>query len=301
MTTEAAQSGLQQFSAELASIVARVAPSVVRVDDGSRFTATGLIWTADGVIVTTSHGVERDDDLKIQTADGTFHAATLIGRDSDTDIAVLRVEANDLPAIAHADDNAAQVGHLVLALARPGHLALQATLGIVSSRLETERAGQPEYVLHTDAPLYPGFSGGALVDVSGKLVGLTNLAFGRGKGVALGVPVVASVVQALLTTGRVQRGYLGVRSQLVALPANIKEQTQQETGLLIIQVEADSAAHKGGLLLGDTLLNVDGAPLADVDDLRRALRRLYAGQTANLHLLRGGELRDLPVVLGVEP
>src|SRR5437899_329649 len=119
---------LQSLSSELAGVVERAAPSVVRVDDGSRMTASGLIWSADGVILTTSHGVERDENLAIELGDGTRHAATLVGRDPDTDIAVLRVAATGLPAVERADAAEVKVGHWVLALARPGTWGLHATI-----------------------------------------------------------------------------------------------------------------------------------------------------------------------------
>jgi S1-C subfamily serine protease len=291
---------LISLSSELAGVVEQVAPSLVRVDDGSRLTATGIIWSADGVIVTTSHGVERDEGLAIELADGTRHSATVVGRDPDTDLAVLRVAANGLPAAPLAAPDEVKVGHLVLALGRPGNAGLQATIGIISARLDTERNGQLGYILHTDAVLYPGFSGGALVDTSRRVVGLTNLVFGRGHGVAIGAPVVQQVAATLLAHGAVPRGYLGIRTQLVALPEALrkKRNLSQEHALLIVQVESGSPAEQGGLMLGDTLLSLNGEAVQDVDQLRRHLRGLQAGQTVALQILRGGALRDLSVAAG---
>jgi S1-C subfamily serine protease len=301
MTKEVVTPGvLASLSSELASVVERVAPSAVRVEDGSRLTATGIVWSADGVILTTSHGVERDEDLAIETADGARHAATLVGRDPGTDLAVLRVQATGLPAIPRADPADVKVGHLVLAVGRPGSAGLQATIGIVSARLETERGGQVGYILHTDAVLYPGFSGGPLVDTGGRAVGVNNLMYGRGKGVAIGTPVVAQVADALLAHGRVRRGYLGVRTQLVALPEGLRQSLSltQERALLVVQVEAGSPAEQGGLLLGDTLLGVNEETIQDADELRQLLRSLQPGQAVTLRVVRGGERRDLTVTLG---
>jgi S1-C subfamily serine protease len=298
MAQEGSPGLLVSLSAELAEAVERVAPSIVRIEDGSRLTATGMLWSAEGVIVTTSHGVERDEDLAIERADGTVLPATLAGRDSDTDIAVLRISAAGLPAVQSAEAAEVRVGQLALALGRPGHSGLQATIGIVSARQETQTHGQPGYILNTDAVLYPGFSGGPLVDVSGRVVGMVNRMFGRGMGVAVGTPVVAQIVTALLTHGRVRRGYLGVRTQLVGLPESLRTALNlaQERGLLVIQVEVGSPAEQAGLLLGDTLLAINDQPLQDADELRR---RLQAGQTVPLRILRGGELRDLQTTLGV--
>lgn len=293
-------STLAALSAELSGVVARVGPSVVRVDDGSRLTATGLLWTEDGVVLTTSHGTERDDDLTVELADGTRLPAALVGRDPETDLAVLRVSASGLRPVTKADPEAVQVGQLVLALGRPGESGLSATFGIISARQDAQDGGRPEYVLHTDATLYPGFSGGPLVNVAGEVVGMTNLSYGRGMGFALGLPILAHVADALLAGGAVKRGYLGVSTQSVALPQSLQTAlaVSQERGLLVVQVESGGPADAAGLSLGDILLGLGGAALDDVDDLRRHLRGLAAGQAVTLDLARGGAAHPLTVTLG---
>ena len=293
---------LAGLSAELAGIVEKVGAAVVRVDDGTRLTATGIIWAAEGIIVTTSHGVERDEDVTIELHDGTRLAAVLIGRDPDTDIAALRVETAGLPALEIAADDDAKAGQIVLALGRPGNSGLHATLGIISARLESQSEGGAETVLHTDAGFYPGFSGGPLVNVAGQMVGLNNLMFGRGKGVSLSSMIVRRVVEGLLTHGKMPRGYLGVRTQAAVLPAHLVESLKlsQDRGLLIAQVEPKSPAEQAGLLLGDTLLGIGGQEISDVDALRSHLRQHHAGQEIALNLLRGGALLTLNVTLGTE-
>lgn len=294
---------LAGLSHEIAGAVERAAPSVVRVDDGSRLTATGVIWQADGVILTTSHGVERDEELAVELSDSTTRLpATVAGRDPDTDVAVLRVQASGLPAIERAGLDDARVGHLALALGRPGTAGLQATIGIVSSRQDSQTAGTPEYILSTDAVLYPGFSGGPLIDVGGRMIGLLNRAFGRGAAVALGTPLAARVADALLTQGKVSRGYLGVRTQLVALPVPLRQALNlgQERGLLVVGVEPNSPAEQSGLTLGDLLLSVNGQNVDDVDELRSHLRARRAGESVTLGVARAGSRHDLSVTLGVE-
>ena len=298
MKTRTNGSLLGELSSALAGVVETVGPSVVRVDDGTRLTATGVVWTGDGVIVTTSHGVERDEELVVESGEGKRYAAELVGRDADTDLAVLRVKNGALTPVQRAPHEDVKIGQIVLALGRPGDSGLQATIGIIGARMESQTSGQPGYILNTDAVLYPGFSGGPLVDVNGHVVGLNNLMFGRGRGVAVGTPVVAAVTSALLSHGRVQRGYLGVRTQSVEIPDSLK--LKQRYGALIIGVESGSSAEKAGLMLGDVILGIDGRIVDGVDDLRAILRGLPAGQSVGLRVLRGGTVTEVKASLGNE-
>jgi len=294
-----AGNGLAAFSEDLVKAVAAAAASVVRVDDGSRLTATGTIWSADGVIVATSHGVEADEEIGIVLPDGTRHTATVAGRDPDTDIAVLKIDGvSDLPAIPRAAPESVQVGQFAIALGQPGDSGLVATFGIVSARRETQTEGADEYILSTDADLYPGVSGGPLINARGEFVGLLDRLYGRGLGVALGTPLVARVVETLLTHGRMPRGYLGIRTQLVAIPETLKAPLgiDQESGLLVVNVATGSPAEQGGLFLGDTLLTVGGEAVSDVDTLRRHLR---GGQPVAIEALRGGQRVSLTPTVGI--
>lgn len=286
---------LARLGDETAAAVGAITPSLVRVDDGSALTATGLVWEADGVIVTTSHGTERDDDLTVVTHGGARHPATLLGRDSDTDVAVLKVEAAGLTPVRRASD--ARVGEIAVAVGMPGDAGVTATLGLVSGKQETETDGAPEFILTTDAVLYPGFSGGALLNGRGEVLGLLNRLYGRGLGVALGAPLVARVVDGLKAHGTTRRGYLGVRTQLVNLPDSLRvaHGLAQARGLLVVQVEPASPAEEGGLVLGDTLLALNGKPVEDVDGLRR---HLVAGKPVTVGLLRGGAPVELTVTVG---
>ena len=175
---------LSSFSDALAALVSTAGNSLVRVDDGTRLTASGLVWEP-GVIVTTSHGTERDEELFVITHDGTRLPATLIGRDPETDLAALRVTANLAPISRPVESFEPRLGQLALAVSRPGDYGLVATLGLVASVQATQTAGTPEYIVSTDADLYPGSSGGALLAADGTLIGLLNRGFGRGLGPGL--------------------------------------------------------------------------------------------------------------------
>lgn len=285
------KSELSALSTALAELTQTAGPSLVRVDDGTRLTATGLVWEP-GVVVTTSHGTERDDDLTVIGHDGVRRPARLVGRDPETDLAALRFEG-DLPPIARPDESfEPRQGQLALAIARPGDYGLIATLGLVAAVQPTQTAGSPEYIVHTDADLYPGSSGGALLSTEGTLIGLLNRGFSRGLGVALGTPLVARVTAALLQHGRVLRGYLGLKMQHVALPdaLRVTHSLAQRSGLLVLSVEPGSAAESAGVLMGDTLVALDGEPLEDVGLIRE---RLMADRPFTLELLRAGQRQSV--------
>ena len=290
---------LSSFSDALAALVGATGASVVRVDDGTRLTASGLVWEP-GIIVTTSHGTERDDELFVITDEGTRLPAKLIGRDPETDLAALRVEADLVPLARPAQSFEPRLGQLALAVSRPGDYGLVATLGLVASVQATQTAGMPEYLVSTDADLYPGSSGGALLATDGALIGLLNRGFGRGFGVALGTPLVARVVAALIAHGRVPRGYLGVKMQRVVLPDTLRvtHSLAQESGLLVIHVEPGGAADAAGVLMGDTLISLDGAALDDVSGIRE---QLAAGRAFTLDILRGGSRHTLVGTAAASP
>lgn len=293
---------LSQLSDELAAAVEKVGHSVVRVSGRPRQSASGIVWSPDGAIVTADHVLEQDE-VTVGLPDGRDVAARIVGRDAGTDLAVLRVQASGLEPAAPA--SAARVGALALAVARPGQ-SVQATLGVVSAlggQSRTWRGGQLDGFIRTDAVLYPGFSGGALVDASGAAIGLSTSHFGQGAGFALPMSTVRRIADQLLAGGRVKRGYLGVTSQPVQLPAAIREklELEQETGLLLLGVEPGGPAEQAGVLIGDVLIGLGGAQLRDTDDLQRALSGERVGYSQPLQVIRGGEPREIAVTIGERP
>lgn len=290
---------LNELSQGLADNVENISPSIVRVDARRRLPATGIVWSADGFIVTSSHVVKRDEDIQIGLADGSKVAATLVGRDATTDLAVLKVDAS-LTVPQWTDMNAVRVGHLVLALGRP-HKSVQATLGVVSALGEgwrTPAGGKLSHYLQTDVVMYPGFSGGPLVDVEGKVVGLNSSGLMRGVSLAVPSTSLQSIVSDLQTHGRVRRGYLGVAMQPVRLPDGITEELDQETGLLIVSVESGSPAEKGSMVLGDTIVGFDGEAVRHMDQLLAMLSGDTIGKTVELKIVRGGTLQMINVTIG---
>lgn len=293
---------LQQVSEALAAAVEGASPGVVRVEARHRLAATGIVWSPDGVIVTAHHVVEQDDSIHIGLADGQTVAATLVGRDPTTDLAVLRAQMTGLrpPAWVEPDMQSLRVGHLVLALGRPRQ-TVQATLGIVSvleAGWHTPAGGQMDRYLQTDVVMYPGFSGGPLVDATGRFAGLNTSALLRGISLTVPVSTLRRVIETLLAHGRVRRGFLGMSTQPVRIPAALAQQLGQETGLLLTAVEPDSPAEQGGLGLGDTLVALDDTPIRQHDDVLAFLSPERIGTTVLARIIRGGQVQEQRVVVG---
>lgn len=327
---------LQKLGQEMAGLVDGAAASVLQVDARRRLPATGIAWT-ERLVITANHVVEADDDITIGTAVGDRIAAELIGRDPRRDLALLQVESA-LPAADRADNGSLRVGELVLALGRPRQ-DIRAALGIVTGlvnrgesrrrrqrmRVEWEQSGlhfgpkgrrkkwqkriAKEFgaglalageLIQVDLTMYPGFSGGPLVGTDGKVHGMTTSGFGGGFGLAIPIAALSSSVAALQEHGAVQSGYLGVGLQPAQLPAAVAAALRQETGLLIVSIEADSPAAAAGLLVGDILTGLDHHVIDDVDELQMLLLRLEAGATVNTAFIRGGEQGAGKITIGAK-
>lgn len=291
---------LSGLSNALAGAVEAAGPSVVRVEGRERVPATGIVWSAEGVILTAHHVVEQDENITVGLSDGRSVKASLAGRDPTTDLAVLRAEATGLPVPAWAAAESLRVGHLVLALGRPGH-SVMATFGVLSAlggSWRTPAGGQLDRYVQTDVVMYPGFSGGPLVDSGGQFIGLNTSGLLRGISMTLPATNLRQVTETLLAHGRVRRGYLGVGVQPVRLPPALAQPAGQETGLLLVSVEEGSPAERGGLLLGDTIVALDGQPTRHMDDLVGLLGGDRVGKAVQVRVVRGGQMHDAQVTVG---
>ena len=327
---------LQQLSNEMAELVGGATASVVQVDARRRLPATGIAWS-DNLIVTAHHVVETDDDIGIGLPDGGRVSAELIGRDPRSDLALLRVQAALQPS-NWADADELRVGNLVLALGRPRQqvkASLGIVSGLVSPadsgrRRERMRAvmqkrgpgRRPERrrkrwqrqmmreiggglglvqaggLIQVDLTMYPGFSGGPLVGAAGKVHGMNTSGFGGGFGVAIPIVALSKSVETLLEHGEIHSGYLGIGVQSAQLPAAVAEALAQETGLLVVSIEAESPAAAAGMLVGDILTTLADTPVEDVDELQLLLSRLEVGVTVKTGYVRGGEQRQGAVTIG---
>ena len=288
---------LPDLSEALADAVATAGASLVRVEGRDRLPATGIVWDADGLILTAHHVLERDENINVGFEDGETAAAEVLGRDPGTDLALLRTPKRGSNVPTWAEPESLQVGHLALALGRPG-ATVQATLGIVSAlgkAWRTSAGGPVDRYLQTDTVMYPGFSGGPLVDAQGRFIGLNSSALVRGVSITLPAPTLNRVAKDLQEHGSVRRAYLGVGAQPTRLPDALAEELGQETGLLLVSVEQGSAAEKGGLFVGDTLVSLGESPVRHMDDLFNALDGDRIGKPLTVRILRGGESVELTV------
>jgi S1-C subfamily serine protease len=291
---------LKALSEALVETAAAAEAGVVRVDARRRLGASGIVWSEDGVIVTANHVVERARDIQVGLAGGQSVAATLLGRDAGADLAVLRAEARGLKAPAWSEPDSLAVGGLVLALGRPGDKLL-ATLGIISALDDgwtTPGGGQIDHYLQTDAAMYPGFSGGPIIDAYQRVAGLNSSSLVAGLSLAVPAPTVRRTVEAVLSGRPVRRGYLGITAQPVPLPDVVRERLGQETGLLLTHVEPKSPAEKSRLIQGDTLVTLNGRPVRSLPDLQAVLNGDPVGGQVPAKVVRAGALRDLDVTIG---
>ncbi len=293
------QNVFADLSDAMTRAVANAAIGVARIEARRRLPASGIVWSADGLIL-TAHHVVQSDKIAIGLEGETAVAAKLVGRDPSTDLALLRVENVSLTPLPHAATKEVSVGNLVLALARPGQ-SVQATLGIISAVGQGWRApggGLIDQYVQTDVVMYPGFSGGPLINASGQLVGLNTSGFGQGISITIPVSTLQRVADSLLTHGRIKRGYLGISTQRVHLPEAIREELGQKSGLLIMGVEPGSPAEKGGLALGDTIVALDGQPVRNHEQLFALLSGDRVGTAVPITILRGGKVETLQVQIG---
>jgi S1-C subfamily serine protease len=285
---------LAALSTELAAIVERLGPSVVAVDARPRFASSGVFWRP-GVVVTAEHTIRREEEISVTLPDGSTVPATLAGSDAGTDIAVLKVHSG-APAIARATVDPAP-GHLALALGRSENSGVNATLGIVSAvsgEWRTWRGGRLDRYIRLDLTLYPGSSGGPVVNTTGEAIGIATSALSRIAGLAIPATTVDRVVDEILARGRVARGYLGVGLQPVELPDHHK-------GLIVLSLEPEGPAAKAGVLIGDILVELGGGAVADTEEIQGVLESRTVGQPIEAGFLRGGAARKVTITIGERP
>lgn len=303
---------LDAYSRAVTKAAASVSPAVVKINTslsrnrGRRRnggSGSGLIFTTDGLIVTNSHVVHRGEKFEITLSDGREYRARLIGEDPATDLAVLRIDAPDLTAVAVDEHQPLQVGQLAIAIGNPYGFQCTVTAGVVSAlgrSLRSQSGRLIDNVIQTDAALNPGNSGGPLVNSNGEIIGINTAVILPAQGIcfAIAASTVQFVISQILKNGKVTRSYLGIAGQNVRLHRRMsrKHQLGAESGILVSAVEDQGPAYRAGLQEGDVLVAFEGKLLTGIDDLHRLLSSDMAGKAVALTLLRKGEKLSVQIV-----
>ena len=305
---------LDSFSAAVAAVVRQVSPAVVGVHRPRRRGrnpspeggGSGAIFAPDGYLLTNSHVVHDAPRLAVRMLDGTEHAGELVGEDPDTDLAVVRIAADGLPALEMGDSAQLQQGQFVLAIGDPFGLQATVTTGVVSAvgrSLRSTTGRLIDDMVQTDAALNPGNSGGPLVDSHGRLVGINTAIIQHAQGICFAIPVNTAkwVVGELLRYGQVHRAYLGIAGQMVELQAAARgRDPEQKSGVLVSAVAPQGPAHQAGLRPGDVVVGLDDSPVRSVDDMHRLLTGEVAGKSVTLTVIRDGRTAQVAIVPAAE-
>jgi serine protease Do len=273
-----------------------------------RSLGSGVIVSKEGHILTNNHVVDSADEVQVALAQGRKqYTAKVVGKDPQSDLAVLKIEAKDLPAITLADSDKIEVGDLVLAIGNPFGLGQTVTMGIVGA---TGRGGMGieayEDFIQTDAAINPGNSGGALIDVDGRLIGINTAILSRsggnqGVGFAIPVNMARNVMDQLIKTGTVSRGMIGVYPQDLNPELEQEFKVGEQGGALVARVSANSPAEEAGIKSGDVIVEVDGKPVRDSRNLRLIVGSLPPGTKADVKVLRQGKEKTFTVKLKEMP
>ncbi|MBF2075596.1 MAG: trypsin-like peptidase domain-containing protein [Synechococcales cyanobacterium C42_A2020_086] len=297
------QPTLAAFSDELATAVERAGSAIVAVNASRRCAASGIHWQS-GLIVTVDHAIRREESITVTLTAGRTVSASLVGRDGSTDLAVLKLPDTEL-SIAELSEEPLRVGQLVLGVGRSSEGELAASLGIISSLGGPWRSwhgGRIEQFIRLALTAYSGLTGGALVDTSGRILGM-NTSGRRGLTLTIPTSTVRRVVNQLLQSGRVARGYLGVGMQSVQIPERLQQtlNLNQATGVIVVSVEPESPADRAGVLIGDVLVRLGDQAITDVSDVYLLLDPDRVGQPLTAQIVRGGALLDLAITVGERP
>lgn len=299
-------STLESLSDAIVSVAEKVSPSVVGIHSGRMVGGgSGIIWSSEGYVVTCYHVVRGLSEVQISSQElGSMHA-DVIGGDSYSDIAVLKINMKNgktLQAIEIFDSEDLKAGQIILALANPFGEQASITKGIITSSRSSVRGWgwqrtMMNNVVITDARLNPGYSGGPLVDVRGRMVGL-NAFYISSRGIAIRASKVKGIVENLKSYGRVRRAYLGITSYSTPIPEEITKHIgiSQDSGLIVVSVEPNSPAKKAGVLMGDVVLSLGGKQVGSLHDIDRLLTQELIGKEVKLIVLRSEKLTELTII-----
>jgi len=298
------QSIWQQLSKEISERAAEAGRSVVAVDGRGGHTSAGIVWRKD-LVLTANHTVRQGREIGVISKPGHVVGARVAGQAPASGVALLKLDAeiDGVPA-EFAPTDSLNVGEFVVAIARTRRGNIVASSGILSGLMGEWQTGpiRIDQFIRPDLTLYPGFSGGALIGSNGKL-GMISGGLLRGKPIVIPGSTLIRVAEELLAKGHVGTPYVGLAMQPVSIPESLQKRSSVSAsgGLLIMHVEPGGPADAAGVVLGDVLIELDGQPSDDLENLQTVLRRRGAGQEVKTLLIRGGQKVELTVKIGERP
>jgi S1-C subfamily serine protease len=315
-----------QGASDVSAVASEVTPSVVNVDirttpDNSPFsfgqeqqgTGSGVIYSADGYIITNNHVVANAQEIKVTLASGTSLSAEMVGADPENDIAVIKVDGSDLPAIAVGNSDNLVVGQLVVAVGSPLGFEQTVTAGIVSALHRVVSAPGPtgatqvlSDLIQTDAPINPGNSGGALCDSNARLIGINTLIASQsggsqGLGFAIPVNTAKQVADNLIAGKPISHPYIGILGQTISPSIATQYNLPVEEGAYVTGVVPGSPAEKAGMATGDIITGIDGKPVTSMDDVIASVRGKQVGEQISVDYFSGGSKKTAELTLAEKP
>jgi len=293
---------LIDLSNNLAEIVERAARSAVAVHTEPRGSASGIVWRP-GVIVTAEHALRRDEEIQVTLPDGRVISAVLAGRDSGTDLAVLRCSEAAVALPEFGEATRLKTGSITLVVGRTRASGPVAALGLVSLVVPERRTWTGSVLapyIRLDVRLQPTAVGGVVVDAHGHASAIATTKFARFGAIVIAPHTISAVVDTLLEKGRIPRGYLGVGLQPVRLPEALRQSLErnEKTAAIILDVEQNGPAHKAGLVIGDILVSLGGRQIAQLEDIQSQLQGGAIGKPAAVKFIRGGALQEASILIG---
>jgi S1-C subfamily serine protease len=296
---------LIDLSDALARETERAASSIVAVHTEARGSSSGVIWRS-GIVATAEHALRRDEDIHVTLPDGRVVSATLAGRDASTDLAVLKCAEAVSPVSESSDAAAIKPGSLALVVGRTrasGPVAALATVSLVANERRTWVGAPLSPYIRLDVGLQPTAVGGAVIDAHGRAIGIATPRFARFGAIAIPAGTVNRVADALLKSGHIPHGYLGVGLHPIRLPEALRQSLQraEKTAAMVVEVEPEGPAHKAGIMIGDLLVSFGAHAITQVEDVHAQLASQAIGKPVAVKLLRGGAPLEATIVIGERP
>lgn len=293
---------LIELSNTLVQLTERAALSAVAVHTEARGSSSGVVWRP-GVIVTAEHALRRDEEIQITLPDGRVVPAVLGGRDSRTDLAVLKCAEAAVAFPKFGDPVSLKPGSMTLAVGRTrasGPVAAFGVVSLVAPERRTWAGATLAPYIRLDIGLQPTAVGGVIIDAHGHAIGMATTKFARFGTVAIPAQTVNAVVDTLLEKGRIPHGYLGVGLQAVRLPEMLRQSLQrnEKTAAIVLDVEPNGPAHKAGIVIGDILISLGGQQVTQLEDIQSQLHGEAIGKPVAVKFIRGGAIQEVSILIG---